>query len=96
MTDLNEIDSFFSALNENKLIDLILYDSNKFDDKKNHRILMPTIKFIKDSQRFDENLLQFFLVLMLSEYVCYLCAYFRIIKFSFLLMFFSFSPTEIL
>ena len=59
MDELNEIDSSFSTLNENKLIDLILYGSNKFDDKKNqknHNILMSTIKFIKDSQRSDENL----------------------------------------
>ena len=33
---------------------------------------------------------------MWSEYMYYLCVYFRIIIFSFLLMFFSFSPTEIL
>ena len=38
----------------------------------------------------------YFLALMLSEYVCYLCVYFRIIIFSFLLMFFDFSATEIL
>ena len=37
-----------------------------------------------------------FLVLIWSEYVCYLCVYFRIIIFSFLLVFFSFSPAEIL
>ena len=57
MNELNEIDSSFSTLNENKLIDLILYGSDKFDDIKNHNILMSTIKFIKDSERFDENLL---------------------------------------
>ena len=57
MNELNETDSSFSTLNENKLIDLILCSSDKFDDKKNHKILMSTIKFIKDSQRFDENLL---------------------------------------
>ena len=57
MDELNEIDISFSTLNENKLIDLILYGSDKFDDKKNYNILMSTIKFIKDSQRFDENLL---------------------------------------
>ena len=57
MNELNEIDSSFSTLNENKFIDLILYGNDKFDDKKNHRILMSTIKLIKDSQRFDENLL---------------------------------------
>ena len=35
MNELNEIDSSFSALNENKFIDLILYGSDKFDDKRN-------------------------------------------------------------
>ena len=57
MNELNEIDSPFSTLNENKLIDLLLYGYDKFDDKKNRNILMRTIKFIKGSQRFDENLL---------------------------------------
>ena len=57
MNELNEIDSSFSALNENKFIDLILYGSDEFDDKKNHYILMSTIKLIKDSQGFDKNLL---------------------------------------
>ena len=56
MNELNEIDSSFSTLNENKFIDLLLYGSEKFDDKKNRNILMCTIKFIKGSQRFDENL----------------------------------------
>ena len=57
MNELNEIDSSFSTPNEKKFIYLILYDSDKLADKKNRRDLMCTIKFIKDSQRFDENLL---------------------------------------
>ena len=57
MNELNQIDSFFSTLNKNKFIDLILYGSDKFDDKKNRNILMCTIKFIKGSQGFDKNLL---------------------------------------
>ena len=56
MNELNEIDSSFSTLNENKFIDLILHGSDKFDYKKNLNILMSTIKFIKDSQRFNGNL----------------------------------------
>ena len=60
MNELNEICSSFSTLNENNFIDLILYGSDKFEDKKNHNIFMCTIKFIKGSQRFDENLLYFF------------------------------------
>ena len=57
MNELNETDSSFSTLNENKFVDLILYGSDKFDNKKNHNILMCTIKFIKGSQRFGKNLL---------------------------------------
>ena len=57
INDLNEVDSSFCTLNENKFIDLILYGSDKFDAKKSHNILMSTIKFISNSQRFDENLL---------------------------------------
>ena len=64
MNEWNETASSFSTLNENKFTDLILYGSGKFDDKKNLNILMSTIKFTKDFQIFDENLLQFFLVLM--------------------------------
>ena len=37
MNELNEIDSSFSTLNKNKFIDLILYGSDKFDDKKNQQ-----------------------------------------------------------
>ena len=57
MNDLDEIDSSFSILNDNKFHDLILYDSEKFNGKKNQKILMSTIKFSKDSRRFDEHLL---------------------------------------
>ena len=34
MNDFNEISSSFSTLNDNKFIDSILYDIDKFDDKK--------------------------------------------------------------
>ena len=34
MNDLNEIDCCFSTLNENKSIDLVLHDSDKFKGKK--------------------------------------------------------------
>ena len=53
MNELNESYSYFSTRNENNFIDLILYGSDKCDDKKNHA----TIKFINGSQRFEENLL---------------------------------------
>ena len=52
MRESNEIYSSFSTLNEKKFIDLILYGSDKFDDKKNDNILISILKFIHDSQRF--------------------------------------------
>ena len=60
MNELNEIDNSLSILNENKFIDLILYGSDKFNEKKNHYSLMCTIKFIKDFQRFDKKPAIFF------------------------------------
>ena len=47
MNELNEIGSSLSTLNENNFIDLILYGSDKLDEKKNHGILMCSIKFMK-------------------------------------------------
>ena len=64
INELNEIDSSFSALNENKFIDLILYGSDKFDDKKNRNILMCTIKFLKDLTKACYNSFIYFLLLM--------------------------------
>ena len=57
MNVLDKIDYSFSKVNENKFIDLILYGSDKLDDKKNHNILMFIIKIIKDSQRFEKHYL---------------------------------------
>ena len=51
MNELNKIDSFFSKLNENKFNDLILYGSDKFDDRRNHNILMCTTKI---NQKFSK------------------------------------------
>ena len=55
MNELDETNSFFSTQNKNNFLDLILYVSDKFDDKKNHNILMCTIKLIKVSQGFENN-----------------------------------------
>ena len=39
---------------------IVLHGSDKLDDTKNNNILMCTIKFVKGSQRFDKNQLQYF------------------------------------
>ena len=55
MNDLKNIFICFSTVSHNNLISLVLYGVDKFDDIKNRKILMPTIRFIKNSQRFDEQ-----------------------------------------
>ena len=56
MNDLEIILIPFSTVCDNNLISLLLYAYDKFDDTKNWKMLMSTIRFIKDSQRFDEQL----------------------------------------
>ena len=87
MNELNETDSSFSTLNENKFVDLILYGSDKFDGKKNHNVLMCIVKFISKLSKIWRKPAIIFLLLMRNEYVYYLCVYFRVIIFCCLSMF---------
>ena len=54
--DLENVPISFSTVSNNNLISWLLYGDDKFDDTKNRKILMSTIRFAKDSQRFDEEL----------------------------------------
>lgn len=57
MNDMENISISFSMVSDNNVISLLLCGDGKFDDKKNRKILlMSTIRFIKDSQRLDEQL----------------------------------------
>ena len=47
--------SAFSIPNENNFIDLILYGSHKFDDKKNYNTLMKSSKVLIDLTRTCYN-----------------------------------------
>ena len=47
---------FLRLVSDKNLTSLLVYGVGKFDDTKNRKILMQTIKFIKDSQRFDKQL----------------------------------------
>ena len=74
MNGLDKIDYSFSKVNENKFIDLILYGSDKLDDKKNHNILMFIIKIIKDSQRFRNTTCYNYLTINMKRiYVLFMC-----------------------
>ena len=61
MTDLKNINDAIMSLNESDLLHVILYGSKKFDNNMNTSILTATIKFIKDTERFDEPLFQILL-----------------------------------
>ena len=51
MSDLENIPISFSAVSDSNLTGLFFYGN----DTKNRKILMPTTRFIKDSQTFDEQ-----------------------------------------
>ena len=57
MSDLKNINDAILSLNESDLLHVTLYGSKNFDNNMNIRILTATIKFIKDTERFDQPLL---------------------------------------
>ena len=56
MNDLMNTNRSLPSLSKDKLISILLYGSNAFDIKKNLKILICTIQFIKDSYIFDDSL----------------------------------------
>ena len=56
MKDLRNIDSNLPTLRDENLTNILLCGNQKYDDKTNQIILMHVIRYIKDSQRFDEPL----------------------------------------
>ena len=56
MNDLISIDRSLPSLSQDKLVSILLYGSDAFDNKKNRKILICTIRFIKDSHRFVDSL----------------------------------------
>ena len=61
MTDLKNINDAIMSLNESDLLHVMLYGSKKFDNNMNISILTATIKFIKETERFDQPLFQILL-----------------------------------
>ena len=56
MNDLMNIDRSLPLLSRDKLISVLLYGSDAFDNNKNGKIPISSIQFIKDSHRFDNSL----------------------------------------
>ena len=55
MNDLENILLAFSKVSDNNQISLFLYGDDKFNDTRIKKIVMSNIRFVKDSQRFDEQ-----------------------------------------
>ena len=56
MSDLENINDAIITLNESDLLHVILCRNKNFDNNINISILTATIKFIKDTERFDQPL----------------------------------------
>ena len=53
MNDLNNINTAIASLNSNDLLRVILYGDESFNKETNCKILTASIKFIKDTKRFE-------------------------------------------
>ena len=56
MSDLNNINTAIASLNSNDFLRVILYGDKSFNKETNCKILTASIKFIKDTQRFEKSL----------------------------------------
>ena len=56
MNDLNNINTAIASLNSNDLLRVILYGDESFNKETNCKILTASIKFIKDTKRFEKSL----------------------------------------
>ena len=56
MNDLNNINTAITSLNSNDPLRLILYGDESFNKETNSKILPASIKFIKDTKRFEKSL----------------------------------------
>ena len=57
INEFNDIDNSISSRQPNELLRIILYGDCKFKDNVNKRILIATIQFIKNSNRFNQSLI---------------------------------------
>ena len=57
LDDVYRIDASIKNLNEESLIDVLLYGSDRFNDSKNKQILLYTICYIQATKRFEGPLI---------------------------------------
>ena len=56
MNDLKNTNTAIASLNSNDLLRIIFYGDESFNKESNCKILTPSIKFVKDTQRFEKSL----------------------------------------
>ena len=59
MNYLDNISISFPTISDNKLTSLLLHGDVMFDDTKNRKKLMSTIRFIIDLQLFEDQVFRF-------------------------------------
>ena len=57
MNELSDIDNSITSRQPNEILRIILYGDCKFKDNVNRRILIATIQFIKNNNRFNQSLI---------------------------------------
>ena len=55
--DVYQLDASMKHLNEESLIDVLLYGSDRFNDSKNKQILLHAICYIQATKRFERPLI---------------------------------------
>ena len=55
--DVYRLDTSIKHLNEESLIDVLLYGSDRLNDSKNKQILLQTICYIQATKRFERPLI---------------------------------------
>ena len=63
MNDSTNIDRSLPSLNDNKLVSLVLYGRDTFDNKICRKILNCNLKFNNNRHRFDKFLISNYLLL---------------------------------
>ena len=56
MNDLNNINTSIASLNSNDFLRVIPYGDKSFNKETNCKILTTSIKFMKETQRFEKSL----------------------------------------
>ena len=73
--DVYRLDASMKHLNEESLIDVLLYGSHRFNDSKNKQILLHTICYIQSTKRFKRPLIFVQLLPLCFSVVCLLKLY---------------------